>query len=86
MIKITIQVEGMMCPMCEKHTNEAIEKTFNVKSVSSSHKENKTEILTETDIPDEKLLEALAKTGYTIGTITREEAKKQGFFARFKKQ
>ena len=32
-----------------------------------------------------KLLEALSKTGYTIGAITREEAKKQGFFARFKK-
>ena len=86
MIKIIIEVEGMKCPMCEKHTNEAINKLPNIKSVVSSHKENKTEIISETDIPDEVLKEALCKTGYSIGTISREEYKeKKGFFARFKK-
>ena len=85
MIKITVEVEGMKCPMCEKHTNDAIKEAFDVNSVSSSHKENKTEILTDTDIPDEKIIEAISKTGYTIGAITREEVKKTGFFAKFKK-
>lgn len=86
MIKITVEVEGMKCPMCEAHTNDAIKDAFSIKSVSSFHKENKTEILTENDIPDEKIREALSKTGYSIGDITREEVKKTGFFARFKKQ
>ncbi len=85
MIKITVEVEGMKCPMCEAHTNDAVKEALDVKSVVSSHKENKTEITVENDIPDEKIIEALSKTGYTIGDITREEAKKQGFFARFKK-
>ena len=85
MIKITIEIEGMKCPRCEAHTTDALTSAFNPKSVKASHKENKAEILTETDIPDEKLLEALAKTGYTVGDITREEVKESGFFARFKK-
>ena len=84
MIKITIEIEGMKCPMCEKHTNEAISKAFNVSKVTSFHKENKTEILTEADIPDDKLREALADTGYTVGEIAHEEVKKS-IFSIFKK-
>jgi len=26
MVKVTVAVDGMMCGMCEKHMNEAIEK------------------------------------------------------------
>ena len=40
MIKITVEIEGMKCPMCEKHTNDAIKEALDVKSVSSSHKEH----------------------------------------------
>lgn len=85
MIKIIVEVEGMKCPMCEAHTNEAVKEAFNVAEVKSSHKDNKTTILTETDIPDEKIREALSKTGYTIGDITREEVKKKGLFSFLKK-
>ena len=73
MIKITVEVEGMKCPMCEAHTNDAVKEALDVKSVVSSHKENKTEITVENDIPDEKIIEALSKTGYTIGASSREE-------------
>ena len=85
MIKIVIEVEGMKCPRCEAHTNEAIKEAFEGVEVTSSHKENKTTILTETDIPDDKLREALSKTGYNVGDITREEAKKKGIFSFLKK-
>ena len=85
MIKITVEVEGMKCPMWEAHTNDAVKEALDVKSVVSSHKENKTEITVENDIPDEKIIEALSKTGYTIGAISREEIKKTGFYSRFKK-
>lgn len=85
MIKITVEIEGMKCPMCEAHTNEAVRENLTVAEVKSSHKENKTTILTDTDIPDEKIREALLKTGYTIGEITREEVKKKGLFSFLKK-
>lgn len=85
MIKIMVEVEGMKCPMCEAHTNEAVRESLSVSDVSSSHKDNKTVILSETDISDEKIREALAKTGYTIGEITREEVKKKGLFSFLKK-
>ena len=31
MLKITVQVDGMMCGMCESHVNDAARKTFQVK-------------------------------------------------------
>ena len=77
MFKISVEVEGMKCPMCEKHTNEAIEKNLQVKKVVSYHKENKTEITSDADISDDKIREAIAETGYTIGAITHEEIKEK---------
>lgn len=37
MLKITVQVDGMMCGMCEAHVNDAVHKAFPVKEVTSSH-------------------------------------------------
>ena len=37
MYKITAEVEGMACGMCEAHVNDAIRAAFDVKKVSSSH-------------------------------------------------
>ena len=37
MVKITLEVEGMACGMCESHVNDAVRKTFPVKKVTSSH-------------------------------------------------
>ena len=36
MTKYTVEVDGMMCGMCEAHVNEAVRKAFAVKKVSSS--------------------------------------------------
>lgn len=36
MWKYTIQVNGMMCGMCESHVNDAVRKAFPVKKVTSS--------------------------------------------------
>lgn len=69
MIKTSLEVRGMMCPMCEKHMNEAIEKGFNVKSVSASHEKNKVEIVSEAALDEAKLKAVVEETGYTPGTI-----------------
>ena len=37
MLKITLEVEGMQCGMCEAHVNDTVRKAFPVKKVTSSH-------------------------------------------------
>ncbi len=85
MVKITINIEGMMCQMCEAHTNDAIRNAFKVKKVTSSAKANETVIVTENDISDEEIYKALEDTGYTILKITRESYEKKGLFGLKKK-
>ena len=80
MEKITVKIDGMMCGMCESHMND----TFRQKKVSSSHVKGETVAIVDEDIPDEKLKEAVEKTGYTFISAEREPYEKKGFFARFK--
>ena len=48
MYKTTLKINGMMCPMCEAHVNEAVRKTFpGIKKVTSSHAKGTTEILSD---------------------------------------
>ena len=53
MVKITAQVEGMRCGMCEAHVNEVVRRAFPVQKVTSSHARGQTVILAERDIADE---------------------------------
>ena len=63
-MKTTIKVEGMMCPMCEKHVKEAIEKNFDVTSVTASHEAKKVEILSADALDYEKLAAVIKDAGY----------------------
>ena len=76
-----MHVEGMMCPMCERHMNEAIEKAFDVKKVTSSHTEKKTEIIAKEAMSEAAILEATKETGYVVSDIRCEE-KKFSLFGR----
>ena len=67
MKKIILEVDGMMCGMCESHVNEAIRKAFAVKKVTSSHTRGETVIVTED------------ATGYTVRSV-RTEPYKKGLF------
>ena len=49
MLKITVQVDGMMCGMCESHVNDAVRKVFPVKKVTSSHSKGQTVIRRASD-------------------------------------
>lgn len=85
MHKITVSVDGMRCPMCEAHACDAIRKAFpKVKKVTASHKDAKAVILSDTPLSDDAIREALAPTGYKVGSITTEaEEKKKGIFGIF---
>lgn len=84
MKKTILNIDGMKCGMCEKHTNEAIQENFKVKGVTSSHQEAKTEIISEEPLDEEKLHEVIKEIGYTLNGIQVEEYKKKGF-SLFKK-
>lgn len=74
MIKITVQVEGMMCAHCEAHVNNAVSKALNVEKVSSDHSKKQTVILAKEDIDDAKIHEVISTAGYKSGEIKRKKA------------
>ncbi|WP_028505354.1 heavy metal-associated domain-containing protein [Ruminococcus sp. FC2018] len=82
MYKTTLNISGMMCSMCEAHINDAIRKSFDVKKVSSSHKNGITEIISQEQLPQDKLQAVIAETGYELGDINSETYHKKGLFGR----
>ena len=79
MTKTVLQVEGMMCGMCEKHMNEAIQKAFQVEKVTSSHTKKETEIISQAPLDEEQIKAAVAAAGYTLNGIRTEPFEKKGF-------
>lgn len=71
-MKTVINVEGMMCPMCEKHVKEAIEKNLNVESVTASHEAKKVEIISAEPIDYDKAAAAISEAGYTPKGIVHD--------------
>ena len=72
MIKVTVNVEGMMCPHCEAHVNEAVKKAFGVEDVVSSH-ENKTTVFTVPEkVDEEKVRQTIKDAGYEVTGITQD--------------
>ena len=79
MIKTTLEIDGMMCGMCESHVNDAVRKLADVKKVSSSHSKGRTEIITEEPLDEVGLKKAIDDTGYRVLSIKTEPYKKKGF-------
>ena len=85
MQKITVKVDGMQCGMCEAHVNDAVRAAFPVKKVTSSHSKKETVIITDTDIPEEKIKEVIKNSGYDALEVTKEPYEKKGLFSAFRK-
>lgn len=79
MVKMTLDIEGMACGMCEAHINDALRKAFAVKKVTSSHAKGKTEILSEQPLDEEKLRATIAETGYRLIDVHTQPYEKKGF-------
>ena len=82
MWKYTIQVNGMMCGMCESHVNDAVRKAFPVKKVTSSRGRNETTVFAETELDEESLCAAISAAGYDAVGIRKEHWEKKGLFGR----
>ena len=76
MWKYTVEVTGMMCGMCESHTNDAVRKNFDVKKVTSNHSKNETVIICEDEINEAELRKVITDLGYDMGNVRKETAKK----------
>ncbi len=85
MIKVTVGVKGMMCGKCESHMNDAIRESFKVKSVESSHTDERTVILSKEDISEEKMRQTVAGAGYTMTSFAKQPCEKKGLFSFGKK-
>lgn len=79
MVKLTLQVDGMACGMCEAHVNDAVRRNFAVKKVESSHAKGRTVILAEQPIDEGRLREVITALGYTVGTVQTEPYEKKRF-------
>lgn len=86
MLKITVGIEGMMCGMCEAHTNDAIRNAFGVSKVVSSHEDKETIIITKEDIDDSKIKGVVEGIGYEVTSIKRENYEKKGFLSSILKR
>ena len=75
MVKITLAVDGMMCSNCEKHMNKAIEEAFDVKKVTSSHKDKQTVIISKEELDEAALKAAVAEAGYEMKSYSSEPYK-----------
>ena len=84
MVKITVEIEGMACGLCEAHINEAVRNTFQVKKVTSSHTKKQTVIIAEKNIPEQELKNVVAKAGYDAVSVSSEPYEKKGLLSAFR--
>lgn len=80
MFKTTIKIDGMMCPMCEAHVNDAVKKAFpEIQNIKSSHKKNETVIVSEKEYTEDELKAVLDPTGYKVTSVQGVPYDKKGF-------
>ena len=72
-IRTVLEIDGMMCGMCESHMNDCLRNNFDVKTVISSHKKGTTSILSKEPLDEEKVKAEVDKIGYKVTGITVEE-------------
>ncbi len=85
MLKITLQVKGMMCAHCEAHMTKTIQAKFPSAQVTASSAKNQVVILTGQDIAEPLLQDLVKQAGYEFISAQKEEAKKKGLFSIFNK-
>ena len=65
-MKVTLKIEGMMCPHCEAHVTKALSAVAGVSDVVASHKEG-TAVMTVENGVDLGILKAVVENaGYKV--------------------
>ena len=83
MVKTTLQIDGMMCGMCEAHICDAIRKAVpKAKKVNASHTKKEASFLTEEAVNVAFIKNAIDETGYTCLEVQSAPYEKKGLFGR----
>ena len=81
MVKTIIKIEGMAWGMCESHMNDAIRNVFQVKKVTSSHKDKESVVISEESLDEAEVKKVVEDTGYTFVSLSSEPYEKKGLFS-----
>ncbi len=68
-MKITIKIEGMMCPHCEAHVKNALEALAEVESAEVSHTAGEAVVTLKSDVDNGVLKSAVEAEGYKVTAI-----------------
>ena len=83
MFKTTLQIEGMMCGMCEAHVADAIRKAVpEAKKVAASRAKGEATFLTDVAVDTNALRAAIDATGYKCTGAESAPYEKKGLFRR----
>ena len=84
MFETVLNIDGMMCPMCTSHVNDAIRQAFPVKKVKATLKNNgETTIISENEIEKDKLEKVIGELGYKVPGYTVHPYEKKKIFGIF---
>lgn len=81
MVKTIIKIEGMACGMCESHMNDAIRNVFQIKKVTSSHKDKESVVISEESLDEAEVKKVVEDSGYTFVSLSSEPYEKKGLFS-----
>ncbi len=85
MYKTTVNIDGMMCGMCEAHISDVIRRTVtDAKKVSASHSKGLATFLSETKPSEWEIKNAIADMGYTFISLESEPYEKRGLLGFLK--
>lgn len=73
------KIDGMRCGQCEAHVNELLSKIDGALLVFSSHLKGEASIASPYPIEEEKIIHALAGSGYRVQGAFSVEEEKEGW-------
>ena len=82
MFRTTAKIEGMMCTHCEAHVTKALTEKLGAQKVESSHKKGESVIISETELTQAQLEQALEGSGYKVVSSECAPYEKKGLFGK----
>lgn len=80
MVKETLKIDGMSCPMCEAHIADTLRSAFPVKKVKASRRKGLAEFVCESEISFADLKKVLDPTGCRLESASAEPYERHGLF------
>lgn len=81
MVKTVLNIDGMMCGMCESHMNDLMRNKFNVKKVTSSAKKGEKVVISKDELDMSQVEKEIGDIGYKLISHTTEPYEKKGLFS-----